>query len=169
MNSKTISKNRISTPALPTSASQSPYNLRRNHSQPGAVVKRNNTTKSRKDISTTIFPPSNRHPSSSTSQNPPELSSNDEEQVEETDNTSSIEHTDDEQQLEESDDTSSMERSDEEEEALAFVRHTEREKNKPPSIWSHFDLLYDNIYLCKICSKVRTYIYEKKICITKFY
>ncbi len=54
MNSKTNNKNRVNSPALSTSTSQSPYNLRRNQSQPGAVAKRNNTTKPRKDISATI-------------------------------------------------------------------------------------------------------------------
>jgi hypothetical protein len=143
MNSKTKNKSRDDSPASSSSASQSPYNLRRNQSQPGAVTKRSNATNSKKDMSVTTARTSNHHANSSVSQialDPSQLSSSDEEQ------------------LDESSDASSVECSDNEEEALAFKRHAERDKHKPPSIWVHFDHLDDNVYLCQLCFKVRAYL-----------
>ena len=282
MSSKTNNKNQANIPTSSTSASGSPYNLRRNQSQLGAVVKRNNTKKNRKNILVSITQSSDQQTRSSTPQNARhlrELTSNDQEQFQEKVDTNSMEHSDndkeqleenndtdatqhadndqeqfeensadcdaehsndeeqsedtnadgdaehsndeeqseetnadgdaehsndeeqseetnadgdaehsndeeqseetdadgdaersndddaensdDEEQSEGSSDTGSMEHSDSEEEGLAFRRHNEREKKKPPSIWCHYDLLQDNIYLCHYCPKVRTCLYEE--------
>ena len=50
MNSKDQSKDRDDN-ERPSSISKSPYNLRRNQTQPGAITKRNSSVKLRKDIS----------------------------------------------------------------------------------------------------------------------
>jgi len=147
MNSKSNNKNRDDSPALPSSASHSPYNLRRNQSQPGAVTKRSNTTKAKKDISITIRQPSSQHALSSTPQNEEglseisshdeeglsELSSHDEENLENND-MNDIVHSDEEGQSEDND-TSDAARSDEEEQsedndASDAVRSDEEDESK---------------------------------------
>lgn len=172
MNSKTNSNSRVNNPSSSTPATQSPYNLRR---KSGAVVKRSNTTKLRKNISSITAQTLNQYPSPSTSQkaqDPPELPLNNEESEDSDDEESDgmdgyqneerseeiddMQDSSDEPAVEENGSASSMERSDDEE-ALAFQRHNERGKKKPVSVRSQFEFLYDNLYLCTICSKVCVY------------
>jgi hypothetical protein len=51
-----------------SSISKSPYNLRRNQVQPGAIIKRSSSAKSRKDISVIVSQTSNQSSSSSTTE-----------------------------------------------------------------------------------------------------
>ncbi|CAF2660266.1 unnamed protein product [Rotaria sp. Silwood2] len=143
MNSKNNNKNPDDSPTQSSSA-QSPYNLRRNQLQPGAITKRSNSAKSKKDIS--VATPTRSHSTNSTNSqsisNPVEITSSDDEQSSE------------------NNDTSEMERSDEEQEITVLRHQAHRQENKPPSVWSFFDYLDDNIYMCQICFKVSKY-YEK--------
>jgi RNA polymerase-binding transcription factor DksA len=140
MNNKTNSGNRDDSPASSSSITKSPYNLRRNQAQPGAVTKRNNLAKSKKDISVTISPTPNRITNSSIQQsvsNPSQQSS-----------------SDDDDQLNGNNDVNIIDRSDDEQEATIVKQHAERENNKLQSVKSHFDHVDDNVYLCLFCFKV---------------
>jgi hypothetical protein len=68
MNSNNGSRDRDDNNQRSSSISKSPYNLRRNQLQPGAITKRSNSAKPNKDISVVISQTSNQSSSSSTVQ-----------------------------------------------------------------------------------------------------
>ncbi|CAF4130044.1 unnamed protein product, partial [Rotaria magnacalcarata] len=137
MTTKSNNKNQDDDPASSNSI-HSPYNLRRNQLQSGGVTKRSNSSRSRKDMSVVIPRTSTNNTNSSmshTTSNPSQLSSGDDEQ------------------LRDSSDTEEMERSEDEEEAVVALQQAATQKAKQASIWSHFDQLDDNIYMCHLCFK----------------
>ena len=139
MNSKNNNKDRNDSPST-SSSPQSPYNLRRNQLQAGAVSKRSNSAKSKKNVSIATAPTQNLNANSTNSQSasdPIEVTSHDN------------------QHLSENNDTNEMERSEDEEEVTILKQQADRQTNKLTSVWSYFDYLSDNFYMCLICLKVR--------------
>ncbi|CAF4436610.1 unnamed protein product, partial [Rotaria magnacalcarata] len=137
MTTKSNNKNQDDDPASSNSI-HSPHNLRRNQLQSGGVTKRSNSSRSRKDMSVVIPRTSTNNTNSSmshTTSNPSQLSSGDGEQ------------------LLDSSDTEEMEHSEDEEEAVVALQQAATRKAKQASIWSHFDQLDDNIYMCHLCFK----------------
>ncbi|CAF1909785.1 unnamed protein product [Rotaria magnacalcarata] len=103
MNSKNNNKTRNDSPST-SSLPQSPYNLRRNQLQRGAVSKRSNSAKSKKDASIAIATVSteNLNASSTNSQiasDPVELTSNDSQHLSANNNTNEMERSEDEEKV----------------------------------------------------------------------
>ncbi|CAF5161157.1 unnamed protein product, partial [Rotaria magnacalcarata] len=125
-----------STSSLP----QSPYNLRRNQLQRGAVSKRSNSAKSKKHASIAVATVSTENPNASSTNSqiasdPVELTSNDS------------------QHLSANNNTNEMERSEDEEEVTILEQQANRQTNKLRSVWPYFDYLSNNFYMCLICLK----------------
>ncbi|CAF5133286.1 unnamed protein product [Rotaria magnacalcarata] len=103
MNSKNNNKNRNDSPST-SSLPQSPYNLRRNQLQRGAVSKRSNSAKSKKDASIAVATVSteNLNASSTNSQiasDPVELTSNGSQHLSANNNTNEMERSEDEEEV----------------------------------------------------------------------
>ncbi|CAM4835931.1 unnamed protein product [Rotaria magnacalcarata] len=143
MNSKNNNKNRNDSPST-SSLPQSPYNLRRNQLQRGAVSKRSNSAKSKKHASIAVATVSTENPNASSTNSqiasdPVELTSNDS------------------QHLSANNNTNEMERSEDEEEVTILEQQANRQTNKLRSVWPYFDYLSNNFYMCLICLKsIRT-------------
>ncbi|CAF2090095.1 unnamed protein product [Rotaria magnacalcarata] len=138
MASKT-NKNHDDSATLSSSSAHSPYNLRRNQSQPGGVTKRNSSLRSKKNIHNVNAQTSNSSTSSTTSltaSNQPQSSSSGDEEVIDDNNANEIELSDDEP------------------EAMIVAKRIERKQKKLPPAKDYFEHIDDNNYLCQICLKL---------------
>ena len=136
-----MSKNQDDSAILSSSSAHSPYNLRRNLSQPGGITKRNSSLRSKKNFHNVNGRISNSNTSSSTSH----LAFN----------RSRSSSSDDEAAIDDND-ANDIEFSDDEPEATFVAKKVQRKHKKSTSAKSYFDHVDENNYLCRLCLKVRT-------------
>lgn len=141
MASKT-NQNHDDSATLSSSSAHSPYNLRRNQSQPGGVTKRNSSLRSKKNIHQVNARTSN---SSTNSTNSRVISS----QLQSS-------SSDDEAAIHDNN-ANDIEISDGEPEAMIVTARIQRKNKKISSPKVYFDHIDDNNYLCNLCLKVSAY------------
>ncbi|CAF1117725.1 unnamed protein product [Adineta steineri] len=129
----------------------SPYNLRRNHSQPGGVTKKNSFARSKHSTRDASV-----HTSSSRTSSTPSYAASSQPQhstpLRNASSRSQRSASDDDEIIADNNATD-IELSDDEPEAIATARKLERQENKLPPVKGYFEYVDENTYLCKKCTR----------------